>query len=455
MKTVFITAFEGVEAKNILRTDILRTLLSSSEIRVILLMKNEERAEAYKKQFSDPRIFYEVVPYSRSMGKGLDRFFAWLKFVLLRTKSTALQRRLVFESKKDFFSYYFMNLLNAAVARPIVRTAVRYLDFKLVQNSQYCEVFDKYEPDLVFMAHLFEETEINLLREAKHRNIKTIGFINSWDKITMRCVMRLLPDQFVVFNDIAKDELVKYHDADPSRVFVGGIPQYDFYFNGNVSTRGDFFKKIGIDPAKKLIVYAPIGTHFSGSDMDFSERLWKLCEEGKLGKNAEVLIRFNPRDYVDAEELKKRPYLIYDYPGKRYTKQKRGSDWDMDFQEIQHLKDTLSYASLLICHATSLSIEAAILQKPVININYEIKLEDPTKSATRLYKMEHYDKAIASGGIRLVNNEAELIDWARRYLENPDTDSAGRNKLAEQQCGYLGGRSGERIGKFIIDILGG
>ncbi len=453
MKTVFITAFEGVEAKNILRTDILRTLLSDPEIKVVLLMKNTERVEKYKKEFYGPNLVYEVVPYSRSMGSGLDRFFAWLKFVLLRTQSTTLQRRLVYETKKNHFSYLSMSLLNFLAARPAVRKAVRFLDFRFVSNSLYEAVYDKYNPDLVFLAHLFEEPEINLLREAKRRGIKTIGFINSWDKTTMRCVMRLFPDEFVVCNDTIKSELIKYHDAEFARIFVGGIPQYDFYFNGGISSREDFFKKIGIDPGKKLIVFAPLGTNFSGSDLEIAELLWGLCKEGKMGKDAELLVRFNPKDFVDTDELKKRPFLTYDCPGKRFKRQKRGSDWDMDFQEIGHLKDTLYHASLLISYATSLSIEAAIFHKPVININFEIKRDEAIKTATRLYKMEHYEKALSSGGIRLVNNREELTGWTRRYLENPQLDAAGREKLTAEQCKFTDGGSGKRIGKFIIDIL--
>jgi len=40
IKTIFITIFEGVEAKNILRTDILPTLLADPEVRIVLFTKN-------------------------------------------------------------------------------------------------------------------------------------------------------------------------------------------------------------------------------------------------------------------------------------------------------------------------------------------------------------------------------------------------------------------------------
>ena len=84
-KTIFISVFEGVEAKTILRTDILTALLEDPDTRLVFLMKSKERIGLYKKEFAGDKIIFELLPYSRSLGKGLDRFFARLKFILLQT----------------------------------------------------------------------------------------------------------------------------------------------------------------------------------------------------------------------------------------------------------------------------------------------------------------------------------------------------------------------------------
>ena len=452
MKTIFITVFEGVEAKNILRTDILPTLLGARDIRLVLLTKNQEKIDFYKKEFNDPRLIYEAAPYSRSMGKGFDRLFALLKFTLLRTKTTNLQRKLAHEAGGSFFKYYFGHLSNFLLARSFIRKAARFLDFLLVRNNIYAAIFEKYKPDLVFLAHLFEEPEIHILREAKKRGIRTIGFINSWDKTTARCAMRLLPEKFVTFNDIVKKELIAYHDVKEKNIFVGGLPQYDYYFDKRASAREEFFKKIKADSSKKLIVYAPIGSFFSVSDWDVIDLLHDLKSKGKFGKDAEMLVRFQPNDFIDEAELKKRQNLFFDCPGKRFSAN-RGVDWDMDQAELNHLKDTLYHMSLLICYASSISIDAAMLDKPVINIDFELAKSEPLKSPTRFYKMEHYRNALSAGGIRLVGSESELIKWTNHYLTNPQLDQEGRRRLVLEQCKFLDGKSGERIGKFILANL--
>jgi len=453
-KTIFISAFEGVETKNILRTGILKSLLNRPDLKIVLLMKNVERANLYKKEFAHPRIFFEVAPYSRNMGRGLDRFFAFLKFRLIRSETTKLRRKLAFEANRDFISYYAGALFSFLFARPIFRKFLRYSDFKLVRHDQYVTLFDKYNPDLVFLAHLFEEPEIHILREAKKRKIKSIGFINSWDKVTARCAIRILPDKIVVFNDIIKEEMICHDDVGVDSIFVGGLPQYDTYFNDEFTKREDFFKRIRCDSSCRLIVYAPMGSAFSSSDWDIIDLLHRLNKEKKFGEETEILVRFQPNDFLDEEELKKRPYLKYDYPGKRFSKN-RGVDWDMNFEDLRNLKDTLYHMDLLICYASSLSIDAAIFDKPIININFDIKKPHQIlKSPTWFYTTEHYKKALDTGGIKLVNSEGELIKWVNLYLENPNFDQRWRRKLVEEQCKFTNGRSGERIGKFILENLG-
>ena len=130
MKTIFITAFEGIEAKNLMRTTVLSSLLEEKTVRVVLLMKSAERVAYYKREFDDPRIIYEVVPYDRDARKGIDGLFAWLKFLLLRTGTTSRRRILAYEAKGTigaYFSYRVGFLLNIICARRSVRRLARFL----------------------------------------------------------------------------------------------------------------------------------------------------------------------------------------------------------------------------------------------------------------------------------------------------------------------------------------
>ncbi len=454
IKTIFITIFEGVEVKNILRTPILDNLLKRQDLRIVLFTKSQQKIDYYSKEFADPRISFELVEWKSQ--SAIDRFFAKLKFVLLRTPTTNMKRKMVCEYEGKYIQYYSGRILNFILAWPIIRKIARYLDFILVKDNTYSKYFDKYNPDLVFLAHLFDEPEINLLREAKKRRVKTIGYINSWDKVTSRCILRLLPDKAIVFNNIVKGEMIRHNEMKEKDIFVSGLPQYDYFYydESNFLNRNDFFNKISISPDKELLVYASMGRAFSTSDWDMIDFLYNLVEtKSKLVKDCALLVRFQPNDFVDEVEIKKRPYLKYDQPGIRFGS-KRGVDWDMNEADLSHLYATLNHMSILVCYASSISVDAAVFDKPVININYEIKENNiMLKSPTQHYNSEHYGNALKTGAIDLVNSEKELIETINKYLTNSSIKSTERKKLVDEQCTFTDGQSGARIANFILNLI--
>lgn len=453
MNTVFVAMFEGVESKNILRTAILPTLLSDPGVRLLLLVKNRERADYLAQEFTDPRIIYEAADFPEI--RRMDRFFRWLRFLMLRSETTDLRRQMRRQEGQPSAAYLVGAALNRFLARPWAQRMARRLDFLLVRDCSYAFFFDRYDPALIVAANLFDELEMHLVREAKRRGVPSVGFINSWDKASGRSAIRILPDQFIVFNRFVRDELIRYHGVRPERIFIGGIPQYDRYFELKPRSREALFRPLGIDPSKKLIVYSPIGGVFKNSDWAMIDLLERLRREGRFGDDAELLVRFPPNDFFDEREFVKRPWLRYQYPGVRFSKI-RGLDWDMTFAELGELADTLFHMSVLVCYGSSLSVDAAVLNKPVININFDVIPNLPlSKLPTRFYTTSHYSKALATGGIRLVKSAEELVASVRRYLNDPTVDAVGRQALARSQCEFLDGKSGQRIGRFILNFLQG
>lgn len=452
MKTILISILSGVEAKAILRTDILASLLAREDIRVVLLVKNAARAAWYEKEFSHPRVRYEVVapPYAFSHW---NTVFEFLKNFLVRTDTLALYRRLLLIDRKNIFAFMGGHLLSFFLARRALQRAARLLDEALARDAIFSGTFERYQPSLVFLANLFDPVEISILREAKRRKIKTVGFVNSWDKIGSKGFLRILPDAVIVPNEIVKKEANHYDAVPREKIFVSGVPSYDAYWNGTgLLSREAFFRTIGVDPNKKLIIFGPMGRTLSNSDWEMIDRLNALIRAHI--PEAELLVRFQPNDTAgDEAEFRNRPWLHADVPGVRFGKG-RGMDWDMTAAELLHLKNTLFHCALIVSYASSISIDAAVFDKPIINIGFEIRTDDPAwKQPTRRYATLHYQKALATGGIRLVKSEDELIEWLKKYLAHPDMDSAGRARLVQEQCAYTDGKTGKRIANFLFQQL--
>lgn len=474
MKTIFITLFQGVEAKNILRTDIYKTLIDNPEARIVFFVWTKERADYYKKEFSHPRVFYEVVPQIKP--RGFDAIFSLLKFKLLKTETSDLRRKMAFELNKNILWYGWNWLVNRILAHRWIRKVVRWLDYQLARTNFFGEYFEKYNPNLVFCAHLFDDLESHLLREARRRAVPVIGFVNSWDKLTARNIMRLVPEKLIVFNELVKEEALKHADMSADDIVISGIPQYDWHINHTPLSRDAFFGKKGLDPSKKLIVYAPMGKAFSNSDWDIIDLLHSVIESEEIGTHpvrssppqggrshspkaratshgTQLFVRFPPNDFIDDHELQTRPWLKYDYPGVRFSTQ-RGINWDMSFDDIVGLTDTLANADLFICYASSMSVDAALLDVPVINIDFEVKDQETlSKSPTHFYAMTHYAKAVATGGIRYPKSKEEFLRDINDYLNDPSRDKEKRAQLVKEQCWKTDGQSGKRIADYILGML--
>lgn len=452
MKTILISIFHGAAAKNILRTDVVKTLLRSSDVRVVCLMRFPERADLYRKEIPHERIIYDT--FYKTSGSMLERFFSFMKYRLIRTATTDLRHKMSFDGRRNYLLYGVAVFSNFIVARPMVRRALRFFDYHFIGDPGFGAVLEKYHPDIVFITHLFNDAEVSLLREAKKKKIATVGFINSWDKLTARSSLRLLPDTLVVFNEIVKKEAIEQADMPASRIAVCGIPQYDRYVNDTPMPREEFFKKIGIDSKKRLILYSPRGIVFSVSDWTIIDFLHDSIVSGEIGE-ADMLVRFPPNDFLDEDELSKRPWLKYDLPGRRFGT-KRSVDWDMDFDELKHLANSLAHASIVVGYTSSIAIDAAVFDKPIIGINFEVNHDLPlAASPTAYYRTEHFSKALRAGGIRQVGSKQEFLEVIKAYLRDPSLDRAGRRRLAEEQCWRLDGKSGERIASVILKAANG
>ena len=73
----------------------------------------------------------------------------------------------------------------------------------------------------------------------------------------------------------------------------------------------------------------------------------------------------------------------------------------MNYQDLLNLKYSLKYTDLNINYASTISIEACIFDKPIINIGYL----DRFKLA---YEFNHYIPIYKSGAVRLAKTDEAL-----------------------------------------------
>jgi hypothetical protein len=239
-------------------------------------------------------------------------------------------------------------------------------------------------------------------------------------------------------------------------VLVAGAPQWDVYFRSTGASREAFFSRIGADPSRKLITLSTTPRELYPHHDHVVRVLIRAMTGGAWPWPAQVLVRLHPRDDMSAyAEFQGVPHLIIEKPF-RATRTTSGDGLSIDVtaENQQHLADTMRHSDVVLNVASTLAVEAAIVDTPVVNISFDG--EQPSewvRSARRYYRFTHYVDITRQGAVRVAENPAELVEYIGRYLDDPSLDRAGRRRVTLEQCRFLDGRSAERVAAFVADEL--
>ena len=213
-------------------------------------------------------------------------------------------------------------------------------------------------------------------------------------------------------------------------------------------------KSKGLNPEEKLITITTVTDGNYPSENKLIDRLLSAREEGKLKGYPNFLIRLHPKDTMSKYAHFKRTRNVHVEDAGKRVGVNLGSEVEMDPEDLMNVKYTLMYSDVVINYASTMTLEAFVFDKPVININFKTSNEHLTsRSPTFYYGMKHYRDALATGGIRLVESEAELVEWINRYLADPALDCEGRARLVREQCQFTDGKGGERVGRYVLEQI--
>src|SRR3989344_2039412 len=458
MKTIFIAISGRQQARNILRTDVLKTLLAAKDIRVVVFV-HQFKLTHFKREFdAAPNLIFEGVDIGSEFLSRLDGFFNSLSLYYTNTTTGRFLKKLWFwhENRRPVrYIFARVTLFLFGNVWPL-RKLARALDFRLVSDNRLAEQFERYQPNLIFSSNITLPLDRSLLRHARRRGVKSAGMVNSWDNITYaKYPFRILPDLVICHNDIVKAEAVRHLDVPAKRIFVSGIPQQDFYQTHPRRSREEFCKDLGIDPAKRIILFTSQGSVSNDSEWQTLHLFAHAFDSGKLPTNLIVLYRQHPTEKNELEKIPTHPNIVVDDSKTTLVKGKEGFSEILE-DDMEHLADSLYHAAVVITTTSTISIDAAVFDKPIINMAFDGWEERPFwRSVRRKFTKHHahYQPIVKSGGVYIVNSFKEVPAAINRYLAHPELEHEGRMRIVREQCYKTDGKSGERIGNRLLELL--
>ena len=119
----------------------------------------------------------------------------------------------------------------------------------------------------------------------------------------------------------------------------------------------------------------------------------------------------------------------------------------MTGSDFMNLKLSLFHCDININYSSTVSLEAILLDKPVINY---------IEPGMPIYDYDHYRPLVEAGAVRLVSqNPDDLAQTINGYLDNPGLDKENREKISEVYFPFKDGLSSKRSVDFLKNIIGG
>lgn len=446
MKTIFISSFHQLISRNILSTPLLDYLSRSNDIRIVLFVQEDKR-DFFQREFGADHILIEGVPWALSRREIFLRYLALSAVhtdaleIIRSVESNRLSSRLV-----RFFG-----------GGRIGQLLLRRVDAFFTPSGRFAPFFEKYHPSLVFSTDIQNENDVRLIHEARRRGVAAIGAVRSWDNLTTKGMMRVVPDKLIVPNLIVRQEAMMI-DYVPERSIVPvGIPHYDRYVKSKIPnsqlllTREEFFQRMNLDPQKRTVLFAPIGNRYIKNNL-----LDRLVLETLGSFDINIIVRVPPSDYVSFDQgAAKKANMEFDIVGRGSPRgeQDRKRN-EMGKEDDDSLINELFHCDAVVTGHSTITIDAAVFDKPVVLIAFDEVLRPFDDSVRRYYQCDYYRPITESGGVRFARTADELRLLVSQYLANPRFDEEGRKRIAREQAYQLDGRATERLAEVLLEKLG-
>jgi hypothetical protein len=179
-------------------------------------------------------------------------------------------------------------------------------------TEEYKRILEEVDAEVVVAFSLEGPREMMLMEAARKMGLPTVVMIRSRDNLASK--IQHIPDAeaYCVWAEVTRDFLLyMYSDIPPERIYVTGSPQFDHHLDPACRlSRDEFFAKIGLDPQRPLVVYTCATPELIEHEINITQHLADAVRDGKLARNAQLLVRGHPRGFGSSY-----PLLRQTYPG--------------------------------------------------------------------------------------------------------------------------------------------
>lgn len=276
-------------------------------------------------------------------------------------------------------------------------------------------------PDAVIVTPLvnFNSPQTDWVKSAKVLGVPSCLAVFSWDNLTNKGHIRIIPDRLTVWNPLQADEAVQFHGVDRDKIRITGAQCFDKWFNRNSTLdRETFLAPTGLDPDVPYILYLCSSPFVGGPGEGAFVRDWLAAlrrSPDKAAREVSVMVRPHPQnariwESVDLSDLG--PVTVFPAAGANPVDLKRQDEY---FHSIH-------FSSAVVGINTSAMIESGIIGCPVITI------KDPRFTHTQEGTL-HFHHLVRCGLVHIADGIDACPSLVARALKGELFDQARSNEF--------------------------
>jgi len=235
------------------------------------------------------------------------------------------------------------------------------------------------------------------------------------------------------------------------------VSDFDVYASVPYESRLELFEQHGLDPERRLLLLSGQDGRVCPEMGDIVSIIADAISEDRFLAKAQLLVRPHPNVYSGAtpgpgteadlrhfEELS--PHVHGDRPEIVSDRLKT----DMSTMEMRHLADTLYYTDVLLDFFGTLTLEASIVDTPVIYVAFDGYKKRPYHDSVRRWgDHTHNRRIVDAGATRLALDATGLVEHINAYLTDPSLERLQRRRIVADNCYRADGLSSSRLASCI------
>lgn len=333
--------------------------------------------------------------------------------------------------------------VRAVLRRRLALRAWRRVERLSPPSQTVTALLEDLQPDAVLVSPTVwpkSPIEADYMHAAMRLGIPTVGYLNSWDNLTSKGTVHVLPDLFIVWNEALATEAGQLHDIPRKAIRVTGAPHLDHFFELRPSfSRAEICDQLGCPDDGPYLVYLCSSRTLIVDETHIVTALADALARGVPGHPPTVVVRPHP---VNSET-----WEGYEHPGVVvYPKLGDQADTPEAWQEYYN---QLATASCVFGLNTTAFLEAAVADHPCITVVSDEFYDQQGRTG-------HFRHLLEADFLEVSSDMAEVAARVARVLDGVDEKAEQRRRFAElflRPCG-LESSASSVVADTIEDLVG-